>query len=306
MARIRAILATLALLSGCAGELLLEPDGALAIVPRQFGDSGHIVVEVMLNGHGPYNFALDTGASITTVFDKARTEASINAIPGSNVFIFGMTGSGTFPVATISQVSLGREEWLDARVALLPGDGPSMVSIDGILGVDFLSQYAVHYSQQDRAVRLYPRELVAERSYRGWHSISLFDLDVGAGDIKMLGFNLYINAERIPALFDLGATVNVMNDSAARSLHVPVRRLRKSEEVRGVTGQTEALVELIVRRLRIGDIYWGNRRFLVGEFPVFDVLGTDRQPLAITGTNLFRDRDFIVDFESKRLLVKAR
>ena len=306
MARIRAILATLALLSGCAGELLLEPDGALAIVPRQFGDSGHIVVEVMLNGHGPFDFALDTGASISTVFKKAQDNASIEATPGSNVFIFGMTGSGTFPVARISRLALGREEWLDARVALLPGDMPSMTSIDGILGVDFLSRYAVHYSQQDRAVRLYPRELIAERSYRGWHSISLFDLDVGASDITMLAFNLYINMERIPALFDLGATVNVMNDRAARLLQVPVRRLRRSEEVQGVTGQTEATVELIVRRLRIGDIYWGNRRFLVGDFPVFEVLGTDKQPLAIAGTSLFRHRDFIVDFEKKRLLVKAR
>ena len=306
MARIRAILATLALLSGCAGELLLEPDGALAIVPRQFGDSGHIVVEVMLNGHGPFDFALDTGASISAVFDRARTEASIEAVPGNNVFIFGMTGSGTFPVARISRLSLGQEEWLDARVALLPADAPSMASIDGILGVDFLSRYAVHYSQKDRAVRLYPRELIAARSYRGWHSISLFDLDVGASDITMLAFNLYINMERIPALFDLGATVNVMNDRAARLLQVPVRRLRRSEEVQGVTGQTEATVELIVRRLRIGDIYWGNRRFLVGDFPVFEVLGTDKQPLAIAGTSLFRHRDFIVDFEKKRLLVKAR
>ena len=306
MARIKAILASLALLSGCANELLLEQDGALATVPRQFGDSGHIVVEVMLNGQGPFDFALDTGASISAVFDRARGEASIVAVPGTKVFIFGMTGSGTFPVADVDRITFGREEWLGARVALLPGKSPSMKSIDGILGVDFLSRYAVHYSQQDRAVRLYPRELIAERSYRGWHSISLFDLDVGASDITMLAFNLYINMERIPALFDLGATVNVMNHRAARLLQVPVRRLRRPEQVRGVAGQTEALVELIVRRLRIGDIYWGNRRFLVGDFPVFDVLGTDKKPLAIAGTSLFRKRDFIVDFEKKRLLVKAR
>lgn len=306
MARISAILATLAVLSGCASKLLLEPDGALATVPRQFGDSGHIVVEVMLNGHGPFDFALDTGASISAVFDKARSEAAIEVVPGSDVYIFGMTGAGTFPVTNIDRITFGQEEWLDARVALLPGNEHATKSIDGILGVDFLSRYAIHYSQYERTVRLYPRELVAERAYHGWNSIPLFDLRVGNTDITMLAFDLKIGTERIPALFDLGATVNVMNRRAASQLHIPVQRAQDIQEVRGVTGYMGGLTEVIVRQVWTREIHWWNRRFLVGDFPVFEVLGTSGQPLTIAGANLFQERDFIVDFERKRLLVKSR
>jgi hypothetical protein len=306
MARISAILATLAVLSGCASELLLEQDGALAIVPRQFGDSGHIVVEVMLNGHGPFDFALDTGASISAVFDKARAESSIEAVPGRDVYIFGMTGAGTFPITNIDRITFGQEEWLGARVALLPDDEQFAKSIDGILGVDFLSRYAIYYAQQERTVRLYPRELVAERAYHGWNSVPLYDLRVGNTDITMLAFDLKIGIDRIPALFDLGATVNIMNRRAARLLHVPVQRARDVQEVWGVTGFTGGLTEVIVRQLRIREMHWWNRRFVVGDFPVFEVLGTSGQPLAIAGSNLFREHDFIVDFERKRLLIKSR
>ena len=305
MIRVSKLLVLLAL-AGCASELVLEKDGALAVLPRQGGDSGHIIVDVTLNGHGPFKFALDTGASISVVFDDARTEAGIEGAGSEMIHVRGMTGTGNYPVAEIAQIAVGGEYWNDARIALLPDEGPIADMIDGILGVDFLAQYAVWYSQQEHAVRLLPKQVVAERSYAGWNTIRMFDLDVGVDDVSMLAFDLHIGAERIPALFDLGATVNLMNHRAARLLKVPVRRPRDIPDVWGVTGKTEVLTELVVWRMRLSDMYWRSRTFLIGDFPVFDVLDVGNRPLAIAGSSLFRDRDFIIDFERKRLLVGSR
>jgi hypothetical protein len=188
----------------------------------------------------------------------------------------------------------------------LPGPTTDATRIDGILGVDFLSQYAVLYSQQERVLLLYPREFVAEHSYKGWDRIPLRELRVGRGNVSVLVFDMRIDAENIPTVFDLGATVNLMNRRAARALDIPVRRPQRKPEVLGVSGSTEVLAELIVWRLLINDSLWRNKVFLVGEFPVFEALGLDARPAAITGTDLFGRRDFIIDFARQRLLVKSR
>jgi predicted aspartyl protease len=299
-----ALLVALIFLPGCAGKLVLEEDGALAVIPHRVNASGQIVVEAMLNSQGPFRFALDTGASISVVFERARKKAGIEPARGQTVNVLGMTGSGNFPIARVARLSVGSESWQNARVALLPDSGPIAKQIDGILGLDFLSRYAVWYSQQERVLRLYPRELVAERHYAGWTSIPLYELEVAGGDVKMFAFDTVIDTERIPTMFDLGATVNLMNRRAARELGVPTVRPRDSRDVWGAIGHTADYTELIVMRLKIGTKLWRNRVFLVGDFAIFDVLDIGRRPLAIAGTSFFKKRDFIIDFARMRLLVR--
>ena len=300
------MMAVLLTVSGCAGELVLDQDGALAVIPHEIAASGHVIVEARLNDKGPFRFALDTGASISVVFEGARSEAGIEAAPGETVHVLGISGSGLFPIAQIGQVTVGRETWEDARVAVLPDSVSMSAHVDGILGVDFLSRYAIWYSQRERVVRLYPRDLVAERSYLGWNHIPLFKMRVGSGDVTTYAFDVFIDGQRVPALFDLGASVNLMNRRAARVLDVPVRRPRYIPDVWGVTGKTEVLVELVVWRLQIEQMHWSRRSFLIGDFPVFEALDVSDKPVAIAGSGFFKDRDFIIDFSRMRLLVRSR
>ena len=132
------------------------------------------------------------------------------------------------------------------------------------------------------------------------------ELRVGDGNVAVFVLDMYIDAEHIPAVFDLGATVNLMNRRGARALDILVRRPRSLPEVYGVSGATEVLAELRVWRLQINNTMWRNRTFLVGEYPVFETLGLDRRPAAIAGTDLFGRRDFIIDFARQRLFVKSK
>lgn len=306
MVRIPVLLLALLLAAGCATELVLDDDGAVAVIPHRAGSSGHIVVETMLNGRGPFMFALDTAATISVVFDKARAKEVLEIIPGEMISVLGMTGYGRFPVARIAQFSVGRETWDAARVAVMPGDTRLAMQIDGVLGIDFLSRYAVHYSQQDKTLRLYPRELVRERSYQGWNTIPLYDLKIGDGHLSLYGFDIYIDAVRIPVLFDLGSNANLMNRRAARSLDVRPSWPRDGADVRGAFGKPVVVLELIAWRMRIAELTWHRRSFLVGEFPIFDVLDLGNRPLAVAGTDIFRQHDFIVDFAGKRILARSR
>jgi len=300
--RFALIAATMAVAS-CAS--ILKEDGALAVVPYKTGSEGQIVVATRVNNEGPYGFAVDTGASITVVLDKTSRSAGLESLGGRGVSIQGMVASGRFPLMTARSLSVGGETWANARVASIPGGTIAIDDIDGVLGLDFLARYSVGLSGDDGALRLYPPALTEERSYRGWVSLPLNRLRIGDTNAIAYTIDLTIGAETIPALFDLGATSNFMNWRAARSLDIrPLQPLR-SATVAGALETAPVRAEVIVERVKTGSLHWRNRKFLVADYPVFDVLNLNGRPMAIVGTEIFGGRDLIIDFARSRLLIKT-
>ena len=306
MARVVSWLALALLISGCAAPLVLDKDGALEAIPRQGGDSGLILVDTMVNGKGPFRFALDTAASISVLLESTAEAANVLAHPEKRVRLQGMTGSGTFPAAEAGRIDVGSLSWDSPLVVLLPDSSPIGGRFDGILGIDFLSRYAVAYSAEDGVVRFYPRQLVRDRrGYRGWTTIRLFDIRVPASDATILGFQIVIDGEYISAIFDLGSDANLMNRYAAKAIGVYTRN-RRDDRVSGAFGSTIVATKLIFWEISVGGQRWNRRNFLVADFPVFEALGLQRKAAAIVGTDLFRNRDLIIDFEGMRLLVGGR
>jgi predicted aspartyl protease len=293
----------LSLLVGCAS--ILDEDGALAVVPYQVGNDGQIIVETRVNNEGPFRFTVDTGASITVILDKTRRTAGLKPLPGSEISIQGIISAGRFPLVTAESLRVGDENWTNARMASLPGDTLAVGDVDGVLGLDFLRRYSVGISDGDGALRLYPPELTRERSYRGWTSIPLSGFQIPDSKASAYTIDLVIGPETIPALFDLGATTNVMNWRAARALRIRPLRPKQESSIAGALQTTPVLAEINFELVKTEGIYWRNRRFLVGDFPVFEVLDLTGRPMAIVGTDLFGRRDLIIDFARSRLLVKV-
>lgn len=283
---------------------MLEEDGALAVVPYDVKSNGRIVVEAKVDGQGPFGFALDTAASISVVFDDLREELQLPALPGKAVTIHGMVTSGRFPLLNINQLELGDVRWRNARLAALPGNTDASAGIDGILGVDFLRRYAVGFSIHDRALRLYPPQLVENRRYRGWTSVPLRPEYIGETVAALYFFDIEIAGKTIPAVFDLGASLNLMNLAAARSLGLrPVGR-DDPELLSGAIESTEIVGRLRADKVTIGRLHWRNEEFMIGDLDVFRTMMHADTPFAIVGAGLFTERDFIIDFNGRRLLVK--
>ena len=299
------LLVALFLAAGCADQLVLDDDGALVVIPHKLGSQGHIIVGTMINGHGPYRFALDTGASISVVFDKTREQAGLELIAGEQVLIHGMIGSGHFPLTNVVELKVGNESWSNARMASLPSNSPVPAEIDGILGVDFMRRYAVGVAANDRVVRLYPPELVRDRSYSGWHSIPMRKLQVGEGTAYAYSVNLEINKITIPAILDLGAGFNLMNWRAAKAIRVKPKGAMSRKVIYGAVEDARIVAELRVEKLGVENLRWRNRTFFISGFSIFEVLDLENQPAAIIGPVFFKNRDFVIDFVRGRLLVRS-
>jgi hypothetical protein len=284
---------------------VLDQDGALAIAPYHIEDSGCIVVEVRANDQGPFHFALDTASSISVIFDELRNELELELVPEQWVIIHGLVASERFPLLIISRLQVGREIWVDPRIAALPGETAAGATIDGILGVDFLRRYAVGFSTQDRVVRLYPPDLVGRRSYRGWASVPLKPEPIGESGAALYFFEIEIDGQKVPALFDLGAGLNMINWPAARSLRLAPMGRKGDEVLTGALESTPVMARFNAKEVTTASIRWRNEVFLVADLEIFATLQQGDSPLVILGSGLFNQRDFVIDFVRNRLLVKV-
>lgn len=289
----------------CSCATVLDEDGALAVTPYDIQDSGRIVIDARVNGLGPFRFALDTGASISVVFDQLRNKLELEPIPGKTVLVHGAVASGRFPLLIIRRLEVGREAWADARFVSLAGDTAVDTGIDGVLGVDFLRQYAVGFSTRDRAVRLYPPDLVGRRSYRGWASVPLEPEYIGESGAALYIVEAELAGRRIPAVFDLGAGLNMINQAAAERIGLTPKYSRDEDRVAGAIESTPVVAWVRVDQVTTGRIHWRNEMFAVADLGILSTLMRGDSPCAILGSGLFNQRDFIIDFARNRLLVKV-
>jgi len=297
------ILATTIVLCGCARTL--QVDSAVAVAPYHIVDGGRIVVDVRVNDQGPFNFALDTGASISVVFDGLRKKLDLDSIAGESVVIHGLVASGQYPLLGISQLQVGREIWVDPRIASLPGETAAGADIDGVLGIDFLRRYAVGFSTGDRVLRLYSPEQVRDKSYRGWASLPLEPVRIGERDTALYFFEIEIAGQKLPALFDLGAGINMINWPAADLLQLALKGQKRGKLLSGALESTPVLARFNAAEVTTANIRWQNETFLVADLAIFATLQKDDSPFVILGSGLFNQRDFMIDFVRNRLLVKT-
>ena len=295
------ILAMAFTLCGCVKTLSL--DDALTMVPYQIQPSGRILVDVQLNNDGPHQFALDTAATISVVTDELRYKLEIEAIAQSSATVHGAVTSGEFPLLSIRRLQVGDATWVDAQLVALPQGTAAMSNIDGLLGIDFLRKYAVGFSAQDRVLRLYSPRSVRNESYQGWVSIPLQARRFGDSRQPLYFLDIRIGDRAVPALFDLGSSQNIMNWPAARSLRLMPVDVEDEAELSGAIAGQEVLVRFDSADVLTANTRWRNEQFLIADLEIFSTLGYSDRPLAILGSGLFQQRDFVIDFARNRLLV---
>lgn len=290
------------LLSGCAS--VFDVDGALAVVPFRLSVTDRIIVSAYINEFGPLDFAVDTGSSISVVLEETAARTGLQAVSGKAIVVHGLVATGQYPTTRIDQLRVGSEVWDGARAVLLPGRTRATAGVDGILGIDFLSRYAVGYSAQDRVIRLYHPSVVAARSYTGWASIPLRRLKTRAGASRLYAIDIEISGRTIPALLDLGSSANLMNTRALRYIGERLRKRQTDDKLAGAVEATNVHMELEIGVVRTSHLRWRNSMFLVADIHVLDILELDHRPIAIIGADFFKQRDFVIDFARSRLLVK--
>lgn len=104
-----------------------------------------LIVQGWVNGTGPFDFVVDTGASLTILSPRVARDAGVNS-SGSNAKAVGAGGHLEVSYAEVDSLKIGSMKVAKLRVAIMDLKGIDQaikLRLGGIIGYNLLKQYRV-------------------------------------------------------------------------------------------------------------------------------------------------------------------
>jgi predicted aspartyl protease len=123
---------------------LAGPNGAAVVVP------------VRIDGEGPFQFAVDTGATLTCVDVGLAERLALPEMKGTVGLGAGVGGAGALRLVSLESFEMGssRASRLPAAVIDLQHVQGAGIEIDGLVGLNFLKNYRVTFDFERNVVEL--------------------------------------------------------------------------------------------------------------------------------------------------------
>ena len=253
-------------------------------------------VEVRVNGRGPYQFVVDSGADTSVV--GLRIARDLRLPLGTPVTLNNMTDRNVVDRVHVESLSLGPSIIRNLQLpALREADlgGAGMIGIDALarqrLMMDF-EKRSIRVEDASKPVRSQPGDIVVTaRLQRG----QLILTEVRAGRLTL------------DAVIDTGSQITIGNKALRDKL--VRRRIGKFQTVTatGVTGKTVQLELAQVAELRLGSVVLRNVPMAFADVPPFEVFGLAGKPALLLGTDLLETfRRISLDFRARKVRFQLR
>lgn len=276
------------------------------ILPFVLSESGHFVVNMQVNGTDPFPVVIDTGTSISGIFERGIKAAGLAVDSAQSMRVRGLITTRVRPVIQIQSIALGGTRQSIERLVVLT-DPRQNVAAQGVLGMDFLEHYAVVFDEPTKTVRFTRSRRLARADFRGWFVIPLNNGPRSAAHFGLHFGDLKVGAQSIPTLIDTGSPQTIMNWHAFEELSV-FEPLRESREgmlaLEDASGERVTSMAVTLSRLRMGRHIWGPQRILILSMEPLSVLGAADKPFAIVGADFFSGASFAFDFPGNRMFMK--
>jgi predicted aspartyl protease len=148
-----AILLLLALVAACQrspapARVEVPADSAAGEIPFELagpGEGAAIVVPVFINGQGPFDFVLDTGATLTCLDQELAQRLELREARGVIGSGAGVGGAGQMRILRIDSLRVGAARATEMMVCAvdLQHVGTLGLDIDGLLGLNFLREFRI-------------------------------------------------------------------------------------------------------------------------------------------------------------------
>lgn len=271
-------------------------------------ENGQYIIEVAINGDGPFRFMVDTAASRTSIFNKTRVRLKLKN-SGEKKFINGITASSFRPSTSVDTLEFAGHVFRDHTIIVLKDwKDAEALQIDGILGMDVFKQMVFAFSHKNSRVKISRLPKFTKSKYRNWITVKLEDNPYPVDKYGLLFTYTKIGSLHIPTLLDTGSNFSAINWMSVKGTNLAKERRRLREEwvVQGSIGTFKPRIRVKLEQTFIGGVRLKNHEFLVMNFDNFPVNNYGKYPLVIAGVDLFEGRDFVLDFPGKRLYLARK
>lgn len=252
-------------------------------------------VEVRINGHGPYQFVVDSGADTSVVGWRIARDLQLPL--GTPVILNGMTERSIVDRVKVDSLTMGPTTIEDLELPTLSEDD---VGGQGMIGIDALVRRRIMMDFEKRLIKVedatkppksLPDEIViVARRSRG----------------QLILTHVRASGVSLDAVIDTGAEMTIGNPLLRDKL---VRRHQKFEQVKaiGVTGKEIDLQVAVIAELQIGGIIIRNLPVAFADLPPFHVFGIADEPALFLGTDVLESfRKVSLDFQARKVRFQLR
>ncbi len=295
--------------SACAGLALAHPLAdyePVEWVPYRIDYQGWITVNATVNGDGPNDFIVDSGATITSAFANLAERQDFLPADRGPIRILGLASTEALPAYSLGDISVGRLRLEDQIGVVLPDWAPPNTPPQGVLGLDLLTRYTVMVDEEERRVKFYAQDAQPDRKAKGWTRTRLTPLQVADQDTPLYQIDVNIRGLDIPCVVDLGASGTIFNGPAFRAMSSGLRinsyghrSSTSASHLNDIFDNTSTAQAVKIARVKIGGARWRNEVFLVYDAEGPRALGAGPKPFCLVGMDLFTDRSPIFDFANE-------
>ena len=254
-----------------------------------------MTVPVMINGKGPFQFVVDTGASRTVISEELAKQLDLPSAGTARLHAMG--GSANVRMVRINTVQVSTNTKRGVEAAALPR---RYVGADGLLGIDSMKGQRIVMDFVAHTMRVEP-STTPEEAIPPEADLIIVTARTRLGQLVMVDADA--NGQKIWVVVDTGAQNTVANSKLRALLikRIPETEIRPINMV-DVLGHNTPAEYTIVTRLRIGGVSMGNAAIAFADAHPFKLFGLTKKPSMLMGVESLRSfRRVSVDFSTRKV-----
>jgi predicted aspartyl protease len=254
-----------------------------------------LTVPVMVNGQGPFNFVIDTGADRTVISTALAERLNLPTLGKTRVH--AMNGMGQANIVQIDTLLVSTRLNTKVRAAALSAKD---LGADGLLGVDSLEGLRITLDFDAKEMRAEPSTAPEQPKPKDSDEI-VVTARSRLGQLVMV--NADAEGEQVWAVVDTGAQ-NSVGNSRLRRLLMKKQRLRKLEPITmtDVLGQQALADYTVVESIRLGGVRLQNAAVAFRDVHPFKIFNLTRRPALLLGIESLRSfRRVTIDFAKRKI-----
>ena len=255
-----------------------------------------MTVEVRVNGRGPYQFLVDSGADTSVVGLRIARDLQLPA--GTPTVLHATTGSAVVGRVLVGELQLGSSRIHSLELPALKEQdlgGAGMIGIDALVEQRLMMDFEKRLIKAEDArtpARMVAGEIVVTARRRRGQLILT--------EVKAAGLE-------VDAVIDTGSEITIGNLKLRDRLIRGNRKKFTTIKITGVTGVTVDLQLARVDELRLGTVTLRNVPMAFADVPPFKVFGLSNEPALLLGTDLLENfRKVSLDFRARKVRFQLR
>ncbi|HEY3814337.1 MAG TPA: aspartyl protease family protein [Caulobacteraceae bacterium] len=264
--------------------------------------SSRMTTKVKINGQGPYDFVIDTGANRSVIATEIAIALQLPA--GTPVKVHGIARVEDAPTVNVKSLRAGD---IDAPIDNVPLLSRVDLDADGLLGIDAFTDRVLTFDFVANTAHIAYSYFEHGFTELPQHSIAAASSDITVPARQRFGQLTIVDAsaakQRITCFIDSGAEKTVGNLAMRRAVQAETadRNFQPVDVViHGATGQDVPGQVALVPAMRLGGVHFSTFPIAFADLHTFALWGLETEPALMLGMDLMRIFETVtVDFRRK-------